>query len=136
MVGVEHKLCPFCGGHAIMQEPHWRDGNLRGEEPFCQKCGVKMPRYWPMREAEAIAAWNQRAPDPETARLRQLVEKMGEALEHVTDCLVRELGQTFDDDLDESDLIGMLGEDYGRHVIAARIRIGQALAIRALGDAA
>jgi len=53
-------LCPLCAGEAMAQENHWRDGNLRGGEPFCKKCGLKMPRHWPGRKAEAITAWNTR----------------------------------------------------------------------------
>lgn len=52
--------CPFCGGEAFTVEEHWRDGSIRGGEPICKGCGVKMPRHWSKRKADAIAAWNTR----------------------------------------------------------------------------
>ena len=64
--------CPLCAGEAMAQENHWRDGNLRGGEPFCKKCGLKMPRHWPRREADAITAWNTR-PLTQPSELVELV---------------------------------------------------------------
>lgn len=52
--------CPFCGGEAFTVEEHWRDGSIRGGEPICKGCGVKMPRHWSKRKAGAITAWNTR----------------------------------------------------------------------------
>lgn len=61
---AELKACPLCEGDAFAEEPHWRDGNLRGGEPICRKCGLKMPRHWPHRQIDAIAAWNTRPENP------------------------------------------------------------------------
>lgn len=67
MVAVTLKPCPLCGGEAFMQDEHWRDGSLRGREPICRQCGLKMPRHWRGRnEANAIAAWNTRHQERKT----------------------------------------------------------------------
>lgn len=65
------KPCPLCGGEAFMQDEHWYDGSLRGREPICRRCGLKMPRHWRGRkEAGAIAAWNARQPETGAALTR------------------------------------------------------------------
>jgi hypothetical protein len=46
-----------------MQEDYWHDGNLCGGEPYCTKCGVRVPRYWPMREDDAVTTWSTRPVD-------------------------------------------------------------------------
>lgn len=75
----ELKPCAHCGGEAVMQEPHWRDGNLCGGAPFCSVCGIKTPRYWPKRTGTAIAAWNARASDAEITRLTEALRLQMEA---------------------------------------------------------
>lgn len=47
--------CPFCGGDAIVV----------GHGPYrvaCMKCTASLPHLYVVTEAEAIAAWNRRAP--------------------------------------------------------------------------
>lgn len=53
-----------------------------------------------------------------------------EALRHVTACLVDELGNLADEnEVADEDLAAVLGIDYARQIIAARLRIRQARAI-------
>lgn len=69
--------CPCCNGEAYAQEEHWRDGTLCGGHPFCRECGLSMPRYWPGRKAEPIAAWNTR-PTPSRDALVEALRKIAE----------------------------------------------------------
>jgi hypothetical protein len=52
-----------------------------------------------------------------------------DALKHVSDCLKLELAGVLDGEPYEEELIGILGEEYGRQVIAARVRLAQADAL-------
>ena len=55
------------------------------------------------------------------------VAALVEVLRHVTECLVVEMGNLAnEDETDDADLQGILGSNYARQVIAARLRIRQA----------
>ena len=55
------------------------------------------------------------------------VAALVDALRHVTECLVVEMGNLAnEDETDDVDLQGILGSKYARQVIAARLRIRQA----------
>ncbi len=55
------KPCPFCGGTDItIHSPSSHGLTLYGVA--CDECGVRIKRF---DEAEAIAAWNRRAPQCE-----------------------------------------------------------------------
>lgn len=58
----ELRECPFCGGAA--------SSFRSGVWSVACKCGARSGYY--STEAEAIAAWNQRATDTELGRLRKL----------------------------------------------------------------
>jgi len=57
--------------------------------------------------------------------MSRLVE-LAEAVRNLTELLEREQQDRDDGSLSEEQLIGWLGEEYGRHVIACRIRLSQA----------
>lgn len=63
------------------------------------------------------------------ARLIAAAPELLEALKHVTNCLVEEMGNLAnEDETDDEDLAAILGVKYARHVIAIRLRIRQARA--------
>lgn len=73
----ELKPCPFCGGDPIMRRtvqeyPADADGPAGDYDAWftfhCDDCGVEMGGEY---RAEAIAAWNRRAPSPD---MREAVE--------------------------------------------------------------
>lgn len=91
MSGVELKPCPFCGGAASdsgyqkWSKPHcettWVGGRPITEAFFCNcpSCGINNMTVGIGYEtqAEAIAAWNRRTPDPAQIRADALREAMG-----------------------------------------------------------
>lgn len=90
------KPCPFCGGEASgdgfqkLRTPHketrWDDGSEITEAYFCNciKCGasniVCSIRY--RTKAEAIAAWNRRAAQPEMSALVEALRKISEEVSY------------------------------------------------------
>lgn len=94
----EAVACPFCGGQPTMQELHWRGGDARGEEPFCRSCGAKVPRHWPKREKNAIAAWNTRATpaQPDASALVEALRQSQRVFAEYAELHRRKLGQTLD----------------------------------------
>ena len=111
--------CPFCadGEHQeVIRDP--RDQWLAWYVVICLADGCHALGPAKRTEAEAIAAWNQRANNH---------APLLAALEHVTECLVTELGNLADeDDIEDDDLAATLGQDCARQIIAARLRIKQA----------
>lgn len=97
--------CPFCGGEAELDnaaEPQF----ARRPTVTCKNedCFGYMPSAYFARDAEAIAAWNRRAENPELARLRSEVERLtrerDEALDNAWPSGKRPnpvVGHTYDD---------------------------------------
>lgn len=68
-----------------------------------------------------------RTVEAENRSLLEINTDLLAALEFVTDCLVTELGNLAnEDELGDEDAPGVLGKDYAKQVIAARLRIRQA----------
>jgi Lar family restriction alleviation protein len=58
--GTALEACPFCG----CEELHRFLTDTRWKQICCPQCGVGQPNATYVAAAEAIAAWNQRTPDP------------------------------------------------------------------------
>jgi Lar family restriction alleviation protein len=63
--------CPFCGHRAETQEYGMR---TEAWAVWCVECKAQMESI--STEAEAIAAWNRRAPDPRDEVIRGLMEAL------------------------------------------------------------
>jgi hypothetical protein len=119
---VEVTACPFCGSTAYVESESC------GYRVVCdnKECATQGP--WPTdcTEAEAITAWNTRATPP-------ALQTVVEALMHVTNCLVEELGNLANEnETEDEDLAAILGQEYARQIIACRLRIRQARAALSL----
>jgi len=67
------KGCPFCNGEAWSFPSQYADVTLWNAR--CKKCYAAHDGY--KTQAEAIAAWNRRAPDPAAEALARALEKCG-----------------------------------------------------------
>lgn len=61
------KVCPFCGGEASIAAMSL-DSHLEFWVLCAEGCGFYTPHY--ITEAEAVAAWNRRTPEPGTSVVR------------------------------------------------------------------
>lgn len=68
--------CPFCGGEAELAG----DRETNEHIVFCKPCGAQEAYH--KTKAEAIIAWNRRAPDPRLAEADKLLERAEKALWH------------------------------------------------------
>lgn len=80
---VELKPCPWCDGPAETRNSRWHDTDHWGVA--CQGCGNPWFDYRAITEAEAIAAWNQRA-NPQPAAVDGLVEQVSDMMREVFIC--------------------------------------------------
>ena len=65
--------CPFCGGNASTFEDY--DSSAWEASCFNGDCRVE-PHVWEKTKAEAIAAWNDRTPDPAVQALAEAAREV------------------------------------------------------------
>lgn len=58
----ELKLCPFCGGKAIL-EKYQEFGGKNVYQVYCPDATTQVRTKWFHTEKEAVEAWNRRAND-------------------------------------------------------------------------
>jgi len=81
------KPCPFCGHRAETQEYGMR---TEAWAVWCVECKAQMESI--STEAEAIAAWNRRAPDPRDEVIRGLVEAAERSRQYIVGGMVDRSG--------------------------------------------
>jgi len=76
--------CPFCGDIALLEGLGNRRGGL-DRNIICTNCNVMTPDY--LTEAEAIATWNRRAPDPALEALADFFAEIQDCVESIQGAL-------------------------------------------------
>lgn len=112
-MGTELKNCPFCGAEAVAP--------THDDEFEAWRCGCSMcnGHTWADTEAEAIAAWNTRAPLPAT---QEDAERSG------VDDLVGDLKVTADN------LVSAFGYTETSHIVTLLRKAARALSTPAMSD--
>lgn len=57
------KPCPFCGSHKIKDDVYMRDGR----RVVCRECSASVGAFNPNANERAVALWNRRHQDQDTA---------------------------------------------------------------------
>lgn len=76
--GATLASCPFCGSEAVLDtyDSGFIVGCSRGRQTDGDNCPLYPSFTWCETAAEAVAAWNRRAPDPSSAAMRAALEEI------------------------------------------------------------